>query len=62
MAAEEEKKRNINLPIGESELNCQEQTKVKWVDFLLLLLLLSLHILVTISGSSSFECHSKLDE
>ena len=61
MAAEEEKKRNINLPIGESELNCQEQTKVKWHHFLLLLLL-SLHILVTISGSSSFECHSKLDD
>ena len=61
MAAEEEKKRNINLPIGESELNCQEQTKVKWLHFLLLLLL-SLHVLVTISGSSSFECHSKLDD
>ena len=59
MASEEEKKRNINLPIGELEMNCQEQTKVKWLHFLLLL---SLHILVTNSGSSSSECHSKLDD
>ena len=44
MASEEEKKRNINLPIGESELNCQEhKKKSKMASFL--------------SSSSTFLAH-----